>query len=190
MRKHKRLKEKFQSWKEESHSFKEESRRLHIAYHQKKRELCRQQRELERGFRASAHTWEQQEAYERRQSDYNRQQQELQKQFIELRKGKVELHRLQRHARFSPLFILIYSLLIWYLVFNYVGLKAVSVFLAILVSGAGCLQYFFLRKLESRILTPIHKLKAGFEEIGKGNYNVEVEGNEHNQISLQLLCHI
>jgi len=53
-----------------------------------------------------------------------------------------------------------------------------------LFTVGGFFEFFFLRKLESRILTPIDSLKGGIEEVAKGNYNVKVESNEHNEISL------
>lgn len=91
---------------------------------------------------------------------------------------------MHRHVKFSPPIILILNLLIWYLVFKYTGIKAVSVIFAILFTAGGCVEFFFLRKLENRILTPIDRLKNGIEEIAKGNYGVKIENDVHNEISL------
>jgi len=118
-------------------------------------------------------------------SDVSREsQEECHNYFKELHKSRIELHRMHRHARFSPPLILILNLLIWYLVFRYAGIKEVSIFLAILLTTGGFLEFFFLRKIERRILTPIDTLKSGIEEIAKGNYNVKVESGVHNEISL------
>lgn len=54
----------------------------------------------------------------------------------------------------------------------------------VLFSIGGFLEFFFLRKLESRIFTPIDKLKNGLGEIAKGNYNIKVERSARNQIGL------
>ena len=120
----------------------------------------------------------------RRHSECDWQKEELQKHFKELHKSRREFRRMHRYARFSPPFILILNLFIWYLVFRYAGIKVVSVFFAMLFTVGGFFEFFFLRKLESRILTPIDSLKGGIEEVAKGNYNVKVESNEHNEISL------
>lgn len=116
--------------------------------------------------------------------EYDKQREELHRRVKELHKSRIELRRMHRHVRFSPPIIMLLNLLIWYLVFRYAGIKVISVFFAALFTVGGCYEFFFLRKLESRILTPIDRLKAGIEEISKGNYDVKVEGNEHNEISL------
>ena len=119
---------------------------------------------------------------------YKELKESLQKEHKHSKECYIECHkefrRLHRHARFSPLIIMVVNLLIWYLVFKYTGFKTISVVFAILFSVGGFYEFFFLRKLERRILTPIDKLKTGLEEIAKGNYNVKVESNQHNEISL------
>jgi signal transduction histidine kinase len=125
------------------------------------------------------------EEFHRLHSECDRQHRDrIHKHFKELQKSKIELHRMHRHVRFSPLIIMVVNLLIWYLVFKYAGIKTISVVFAIIFSIGGFYEFFFLRKLERRILTPIDKLKTGLEEIAKGNYNVKVESNQHNEISL------
>lgn len=109
---------------------------------------------------------------------------ELQKKCIELQKSKLERHRMHRHIRFSPPIIIVLNLIIWYFVFKHTGLTAVAIFFAVLFSVRSFYEFFFLRKIESRILTPIDKLKTGIEEIAKGNYNVKVVSDEYNEISL------
>ncbi|MDF2615080.1 MAG: signal transduction histidine kinase [Clostridia bacterium] len=111
-------------------------------------------------------------------------QREFEKCLREFHKSKIELHRMHRHARISPPIILVFNLLIWYLVFKYAGIREVSIFFAVLFTTGGFFEFFFLRKLEKRILSPIGKLKAGIEEIAAGNYNVKVESETYNQISL------
>ncbi|MDF2878056.1 MAG: yycG [Clostridia bacterium] len=109
---------------------------------------------------------------------------ECEQYFQEIQKSKAELHKMHRHARFSPHLILLFNLIIWYMVFKYAGIKEISIFFAVLFTAGGFFEFFFLRKIEKRILTPIDKLKGGIDEISKGNYNIKVETDEHNEISL------
>lgn len=102
----------------------------------------------------------------------------------ESREHREEFHRMHRHARLSPRFILLFNLIVWYLIFRYAGIWEVAVIFAILFSVGGILEAFFLRKLECRIFSPIDKLKKGFEEIAKGNYDVKVESCGYNEISM------
>lgn len=180
--------EKIRRHREEERKRHEEMNQLHEEYDRQHRELQRQQRELERNFRESyRHSREShrlQKEYAELHADFHKQQYELQERFRELHKSKVEFHRLHRHVRFSPPIILVLNLLIWYLIFRYAGIKTVSIFFALLISMGGFIELFFLRKIESRILTPIDKLKNGVEEVAKGNYNVKIESDVHSEVSV------
>lgn len=123
-------------------------------------------------------------AYDNQKRESCTDQRELEKCFREFHKSKIELHKMHRHARFSPPIILIFNFLIWYLVLKYAGINEVSIFFAVLFTAGGFFEFFFLRKIARRILSPIDKLKKGIEEIAKGNYNVKVESNVYNEISL------
>lgn len=102
----------------------------------------------------------------------------------ESREHHEEFRRMHRHARLSPRFILLFNLIVWYLVFRYAGIWEVAVIFAVLFSVGGILEAFFLRKLECRIFSPIDRLKKGFEEIARGNYDVKVESCGYNEISM------
>ncbi len=102
----------------------------------------------------------------------------------ESREHHEEFRRMHRHARLSPRFILLFNLIVWYLVFRYAGIWEVAVIFAVLFSVGGILEAFFLRKLECRIFSPIDRLKKGFEEIARGNYDVKVDSCGYNEISL------
>ena len=138
-------------------------------------EKTRKHREEERLIR---------EKFRAEHKEFIKQQHELQKRFIELHKNSAEMHRLHKHARIAPLVILAINLVIWYLLFKYTGIKAFSIFFALLIGIGGMFQFFFLRKIENRILKPIDKLRIGVEEISKGNYDVRVESDVTNEIGL------
>ncbi len=188
MRKLEELKNKFYQCHRNSQKRHEEFLRRHRQYDDEKKELCCKQRELEKQFRESClHHIDSEaakEEYERLVKHFHKQKSELQARFKELHRSKLELHRMHRHAKVSPPIILISNLLIWYLVFKYAGLKEISIFFAVLLTAGGLFEFFFLRKIEKRLLTPMNNLKSGIEEIAKGNYNVKVETDTHNQISL------
>lgn len=174
--------ERIRHWRKESCERHEEIHRLHMEHHKRQKELQRQQCELVKNLRASRMNADNDICD--LQKEFEKKRRELEKQFKALQKSKRELHGMHRHARISPPIILIANLLIWYLVFRHTGLKVLSVFFAALFTLGGFAEFFFLRKLQSRILTPIHTLKKGLEEIAKGNYDVKVESGDHNQISL------
>ncbi len=176
---------KFSEYRKEEHKRHEEFRRLHTEYDIKQKELRRQQHELERNFRESfSNSRESQQDLHEMHAEFHRQREELDKQFKELRRNMTEFYRLHRHARLSPPIIVLFNLLIWYLVFRYIGIREISIVFAILLSLGGFFEFFFLRKIESRILTPIDKLRNGVEEISKGNYNIKIENSSKSQISL------
>lgn len=124
------------------------------------------------------------EEYRIQHREFHKQQHELQKRFRELHKNKAELHKYHNHVKFAPIIILVVNLVIWYLLFKYTGIKALSIFFALLIGIGGMFQFFFLRKIENRILKPIDKLRDAVEEITKGNYNVKVESNVTNELNL------
>ena len=183
-----RIKEKWLKCRQHSCDLHEEFHRLHNEYEKQKRILCKQQRELEKRFKETyknnMDAIESEEEYQRLLADFRKQQNELQKRFKALRKNKLDLHRMNRHAKVSPSIILIGNLLIWYLVFKYAGIKEVSIFFAVLFTLGGVLEFFFLRKLERRILSPIDRLKKGIQQVAKGNYDIQVEGSMHSEIGL------
>jgi signal transduction histidine kinase len=90
------------------------------------------------------------------------------------------------HSYFKILrpLLLLSNVVIWYLIFKYVGFKAIiAVFFTLFIIIKGIIEIFFLWRIEKRIFKPIDKLKSGVEEIAKGNYNVKVEIEDINAIT-------
>jgi signal transduction histidine kinase len=80
--------------------------------------------------------------------------------------------------------LLLSNIVIWYLIFKYVGFKAIITFVfTLFIIIKGIIEIFFLWRIEKRIFKPIEKLKSGVEEIARGNYNVKVEIEEINAIT-------
>lgn len=102
----------------------------------------------------------------------------------ELCRNKEEFHHYHRHIKYTRPVIVLFNLTIWYLLIRYAGVKAFSIFFAIILSMGGLYEFFFLRRIENRILKPIGKLKNGVEEIAKGNYHVHIESDIRNEIGL------
>jgi signal transduction histidine kinase len=188
MGKFKDILEKVGKHREDERRRHEELHRIHEEHDREHRELHRKQRELERRFRAAYKSGmdpqKMREEYEELREDFHRKKYELHKRYSQMQRNKAEYHRLHRHARVSPVIILILNIVIWVLVYKYVGLKNIGVFFAILISLGGAFEFFFLRKIESRILTPIDKLKKGVEEISKGNYDVKLDSNVRSEIGV------
>lgn len=114
----------------------------------------------------------------------HRKKHKFHKHYREFFEHKTEFHRYHRQIKYTRPFILVFNFLIWYLLFRYAGIKVISISLALLFGIGAFSQFFFLHKIENRILRPINKLKNGVEEITRGNYDVEVENNVPNEIGL------
>jgi signal transduction histidine kinase len=97
-----------------------------------------------------------------------------------------EFQKYHKYFKVIRPFIVITNLVVWYLLFRYVGIKSISIFFALFIITKGVLELFFFWRLEKRIFKPIDKLKNGLDEIAKGNYNVKVEFDDKNVISLLL----
>jgi signal transduction histidine kinase len=107
------------------------------------------------------------------------------------REGKEELlrkhqdfYRYHRHLRTLRPLILLFNLVIWFLLFRYLGVKTIAMVFAGLLGMGGVYQFFFLRRLEKRIFEPISRLKQGVEEIAQGNYDVAIECEVLNDLTL------
>jgi signal transduction histidine kinase len=99
-------------------------------------------------------------------------------------KNQQEFRRYHRHLRRVRPVIILFNLVIWYLLFRYLGVKTIAVVFAVLISVGGIYEVFFLHRLEKRIFEPIDKLKQGVEEITRGNYDVAVECDVFNDLTL------
>jgi signal transduction histidine kinase len=80
--------------------------------------------------------------------------------------------------------VLIFNLIILYLLFSWVGIKAVGICFAALIIIKEIVQFIFLLRLEKRIITPIEELRQGVDEIAVGNYDVRVECRMPNDLGL------
>ncbi len=111
------------------------------------------------------------------------------KQFHErIQRHHLEFHREFRHYhryfRFARPFVLVFNLIILYLLFRWVGIKAIGIFFAALIVIKEIFHFIFLKRLERRIITPIEELRQGVNEIARGNYDVRVECRSPNDLGL------
>jgi signal transduction histidine kinase len=95
-----------------------------------------------------------------------------------------EFHRFHRRLQYIRPVVIGINLLFWYFIIRYLGVRIWAVFMATLISLFGIHELFFLGRLEKRIINPIDKLKKGVEEIAKGNYEVRLECDVLNDITL------
>ncbi len=86
-----------------------------------------------------------------------------------------EFNQYHKSLRFFRPISIAVNLLILYFLFQWMGLKAISVFFAVFIIVKEVLQFTFLWRIEKRVFKPILKLKNGVEEIAKGNYDVKIE---------------
>jgi signal transduction histidine kinase len=88
-----------------------------------------------------------------------------------------EFQRYNRYFRYGRLAVVLFNVLIFYLLFSWVGIKAIGILFAVLIVTKEIIQFIFLLSLEKRIIKPIERLKQGVDEIAKGNYNVKIESD-------------
>ncbi len=88
-----------------------------------------------------------------------------------------EFHRFHRRLQYIRPLVIFMNLLFWYFMIQYLGIRMWIIFMASLISLFGIYEFFFLWRLEKRIINPIAQLKNGVEEIAKGNYGVRIECN-------------
>ncbi|HBV98511.1 MAG: histidine kinase [Peptococcaceae bacterium BICA1-7] len=95
-----------------------------------------------------------------------------------------EFHRMHKSVRYFRPFALLFNLLIVILLFKLAGLKAIVIFIAVMLIVKEIIQVLFLLRLEKRVFRPIEDLKNGVNEIARGNYDVKVECAMKNEIGL------
>lgn len=93
-----------------------------------------------------------------------------------------EFYRYHRYFRLHRPLFLIFTLLIIYLLFYWVGYKVIGIIVAGIIVLKEAVSLYFLWRLEKRIFQPIVKLNSGVQEIARGNYNVTVESTVENEI--------
>jgi signal transduction histidine kinase len=95
-----------------------------------------------------------------------------------------EFYRYHKILRvFHPMAFL-FSLLVVYLLFAWVGNKTIAIIFALFISIKELLQLYFLWRLEKRVFRPIARLNLGVQEIARGNYAVSIESDVENEIGL------
>jgi signal transduction histidine kinase len=119
----------------------------------------------------------------RNHQEIHRLQAEFHKKINALHRERRGLQWYQRHNKHSHIFIIVFNLLIWFLIFQYFGLKTVAVGFAVIFSIGGAIQILFNIRLEKSIFIPISQLKEGVDEISKGNYDVNINCSDTNEIS-------
>lgn len=95
-----------------------------------------------------------------------------------------EFRHYHRYFRYARPFVLVFNLVILYLLFRWVGIKAIGICFAVLIVIKEIFQFIFLLRLEKRIIVPIEELRQGVNEIAKGNYDVRVECRIPNDLGL------
>ncbi|MDQ7092029.1 HAMP domain-containing sensor histidine kinase [Desulfosporosinus sp. PR] len=98
-----------------------------------------------------------------------------------------EFNRYHKSLRFFRPISIIVNLIILYILFRWVGLKAISVLFAVFIIVKEVLQFVFLWRVEKRVFKPILKLKNGVEEIAKGNYDVFIETDRMHDLGFMAL---
>lgn len=101
------------------------------------------------------------------------------------------------HHRHKDEFRLCHKYLIWlrpmaflvnifiiYLIFKVVGIKAITIFFAVIFTAKEFAHLYIYWRLEKRIMKPIESLKTGVEQIAKGNYEVRIEKKVYNEIGI------
>jgi Signal transduction histidine kinase len=92
-----------------------------------------------------------------------------------------EFRRLHRSLKFFRPVGLVLNLIILYLLFHWIGLKAIGVTFAFILIIKETFQLVFFWRLEKRVFKPIEQLKKGFAEIAKGNYHVSIDFEVENE---------
>jgi len=95
-----------------------------------------------------------------------------------------EFRHYHRYFRYARPFVLVFNLVILYLLFRWVGIKAVGISFAVLIVIKEVFLFIFLLRLQKRIIAPIEELRQGVNEIAKGNYDVRVECRIPNDLGL------
>ena len=78
----------------------------------------------------------------------------------------------------------LFTLIILYLLFSWVGFKGIGLFFAALIILKEIIQFFFWLRLEKRILQPMEHLRQGLEEVTNGNFQAKIEYGQPNDLSL------
>jgi signal transduction histidine kinase len=101
-------------------------------------------------------------------------------------RGNGDMRQYYRHVRYTRPITLGINLLLWGTLFWLggvsTGLKLVILFFALASTFGSLFELFFLLRVRDRILAPVENMKAGVDEIAKGNYDVVVKTGNYNEI--------
>jgi len=84
------------------------------------------------------------------------------------RRHRQDFYNYQKYLRISRPLILIFNAVLIYLLFTWVGYKAIGIILAAFIMIKEIIQLFFLWRLEIRIFQPIARLNLKVQEIARG----------------------
>ncbi|CAA7602320.1 Two component system, signal transduction histidine kinase [Acididesulfobacillus acetoxydans] len=117
----------------------------------------------------------------RQAEERHKQHRKFHEEFARLHGGHRRIHhpeefrRLHRSLRFLRPLALILNLAILYILFRWVGIRAIGIVFAFLIVAKEVAQLVFFGRLEKRVFQPVSRLKTGFAEIARGNYHVSLE---------------
>ena len=108
-------------------------------------------------------------------------------QHMDMAHDEVNFYRYYRRLRFSRVFFMFFSLLLFTLLFSFgglgTGLKITVLLFALLTTFGSVFEFFFIMRIKERILDPVDKLKKGVSEITQGHYDIEIEDEAPNEVS-------
>lgn len=76
------------------------------------------------------------------------------------------------------------SIFLLFFVFKFVGVQAITIFFVAIFIIKEIIHVYITMRMEKRIMKPIEKLKDGVEQIAKGNYDIRIENDIHNEIGI------
>ena len=95
-----------------------------------------------------------------------------------------EFNKIHRYLRWMRPTGFLMSLFLFFLIFEFVGAKAITILFAIIFIIHQISHIYITIRLEKRIMKPIEKLKEGVEQIAKGNYDVKIDNEIYNDIGM------
>jgi signal transduction histidine kinase len=98
-----------------------------------------------------------------------------------------EFLKYHRYFRYARPVVLVFNVVLLFLLFRWAGIKAVGIFFASLIVIKEIAVFFFLMRLEKRIIFPIQELRQGVDQIAAGNYDVRVECHYPNDLGLLVI---
>ncbi|WP_077366558.1 sensor histidine kinase [Clostridium saccharoperbutylacetonicum] len=95
-----------------------------------------------------------------------------------------EFKKIHRYLRWMRPIGLLISIVLIFCIFKFVNVEAITIFFGAVFIIHQIFQTYITMRMEKRIMRPIEKLKDGVEQIAKGNYDVKIDNEIHNEIGL------